>query len=82
MNFKYSSTFTTQATIEKTSLQKYESIASIDDLQDLRRLAPDNLEVKDNPDLLYTVFNAAVVNLVNANGDGMTTETAKLFAKA
>ncbi len=81
MNFKYSSIFTSQAKVERTSLQKFQSTASMDELKDLRTLAPDDLEVKDNPDLLYVVFNSAVVNLVNANGDGILTDTAKSVSK-
>jgi len=51
------------------------------DLSDLRPLLPDDGEISDNPDLLYAAFNVAAVNLINARGHGITTETALKVAK-
>jgi len=43
---------------------------------------PESEIIKNNPDLLYTCFNAAVVNSINLNGDGITTEGAKILVQS
>jgi hypothetical protein len=52
------------------------STASIDNL---RPLLPDGVDFDANADVLGTVFNAAVVNMFNRNGDGINTETARIY---
>ncbi len=72
-------TFYSQAHIAKKSesLTTYTSKAAQEDvLKDIRNLLPAEEEIKANPDLLFFAANAAVANLVNLNGAGMTTETA------
>lgn len=78
-DFLYRSTFETKAFMSK--IGKMESKASIEELESLKSLLPNQEEIKDNPDLLYTVFNCAVVNLVNQNGDAIDTATALNIAK-
>ena len=78
-DFLYTSEFTAVASIGKpTGLT---SKASIDELEDLKKLITNKEEIGEDPDLLYTVFNCAVVNLVNKNGDAIDTETALKVAK-
>lgn len=45
-------------------------------LDSLKQLLPANLNIKDNPDLLFNSFNAAVINRINLNDDGIQTATA------
>lgn len=75
--FKYTSKFEIKANLKRDDFEtgQFESKASMK-LDGLKSLFPDESEIKANPDLMYTVFNAAVVNLVNDNGDGMMTDTA------
>ena len=82
MEFKYKARFTATATISDTVKGKIETIskASLSSLEDLKKLLPDNEEMKSNPDLLYAVFNICVANLANANGDCVDTETALAMA--
>ncbi len=61
--------------------QKFTSVASIENLKNLKSLLPSSAEMVENDDLLYTVFNIAVTNLINLNGDGITNETAVQMAK-
>jgi len=56
------------------SIDKYLSKASLEDLKKLDINSIVNLE--DNVDLIGTVFNAAVINRLNKNDDGISTETA------
>lgn len=78
MEYKYTAQFNVTANFTKNDFAKgsFVSKASMG-LDELRSLLPDQEEIKNNPDLLYTCFNAAVVNLINLNGDGITTEGAK-----
>lgn len=77
MEYKYIAKFESKAFFSKKPVSEIlESKASMG-LDDLRSLLPDSKEISNNPDLLYTCFNAAVANLVNLNGDGITTEGAK-----
>lgn len=83
-DFKYKTKFTTTANLEKFAKKEvFKKIkASLnDDLSDLKSLFPSDEEMVKNPDLLYTAFNFAVVNLVNANDDGITTEAALKVAQ-
>lgn len=77
MEYKYIAKFESKAFFsKKPAPESFESKASMG-LDELRSLLPDSQEISSNPDLLYTCFNAAVANLVNLNGDGITTEGAK-----
>lgn len=76
MEFKYTSRFESRALFSKKPIGSFESKASMG-LDELKALLPSDKEIADNPDLLYTCFNAAVANLVNLNGDGITTAGAK-----
>jgi hypothetical protein len=78
MEYKYISRFEVKADFKRSNFSKggFLSEASMG-LDDLKSLLPASEEIKNNPDLLYTCFNAAVVNLINLNGDGITTEGAK-----
>lgn len=77
---KYTAKFESQAFFCKKDFNKsgFVSKASMG-LDGLASLLPDPKEIVDNPDLLYTCFNAAVVNLVNLNGDAINTEGAKVL---
>jgi hypothetical protein len=81
-DFKYFATFEATASFDrskwKTAKAQKEAFAS---LNDLRSLLPTDEVIKENPDLLYVSFNAAVINLINANDHGMSTETALAVAK-
>lgn len=81
-DFKYHATFEAVATFNhKKWLEAKASGGSVADLSDLRSLLPSDEEIADNPDLLYVSFNAAVANLVNANGHGIGTDTALAVSK-
>lgn len=83
MEFKYISRFEVKADFKRNFLKNgsFVSNASME-LEDLKSLLPDSEEIKNNPDLLYTCFNAAVINLINLNGDGITTEGAKILVES
>lgn len=80
--FQYKTRFDCLANFRKDSFvsDSFVSKASIE-LEDLKKLLPAQEEINDNPDLLYTCFNAAVVNLINANDDGIGTDTGLAIAK-
>lgn len=78
MEFKYISRFEVKANFSKNDFVKGSFVSKANmGLDELKSLLPEEDEIKNNPDLLYTCFNAAVVNLINLNGDGITTEGAK-----
>jgi hypothetical protein len=83
MEYKYISRFEVKADFRKKDLLNgaYVSEASMG-LDDLKSLLPESEIIKNNPDLLYTCFNAAVVNSINLNGDGITTEGAKILVQS
>jgi hypothetical protein len=83
MEYKYISRFEVNADFRKKDLLNgaYVSEASMA-LDDLKSLLPESEIIKNNPDLLYTCFNAAVVNSINLNGDGITTEGAKILVQS
>ena len=72
-NYKYSTTFDFE-------VQACREIAGIDistaNIENLRGLIPQSVDLDKNIDLMGVAFNAAVVNEFNKNGDGMTTKTA------
>ena len=76
MKYKYTTTF--QADIQLNQLNDFfVSKASLDELSSL---IPDNIDFDKNVDLLGVSFNAAVVNMFNKNGDGISTDTAIAYA--
>jgi len=83
MEYKYISRFEVKADFRKKDLlnEAYVSEANMG-LDDLKSLLPESEIIKNNPDLLYTCFNAAVVNSINLNGDGITTEGAKILVQS
>jgi hypothetical protein len=83
MEYKYISRFEVKADFRKKDLLNgaYVSEANMG-LDDLKSLLPESEIIKNNPDLLYTCFNAAVVNSINLNGDGITTEGAKILVQS
>jgi hypothetical protein len=83
-DFKYSAVFTSKASVNLGNWKKAQAnkqmLASAS-LEDLRPLLPSDDVINDDSDLLYTAFNAAVVNLINANDHGIGTETALAVSK-
>lgn len=85
MEFKYISRFEVKADFKRNFLKNggfISNATSCMELEDLKSLLPNSEEIKNNPDLLYTCFNAAVINLINLNGDGITTEGAKILVES
>lgn len=74
--FKHRIKFHSTCSVKLIPQSNLKSIASLDELRELESLITNKQEVLDNPDLLYIVFNAAVVNLVNLNGDAIATDVA------
>lgn len=74
--YKYTATF--DASIASCKPVDFNSLstASIDNL---RPLLPKGIDFDANADVLGTVFNAAVVNMFNRNGEGINTETARIY---
>lgn len=75
MNYKYSTVFSNPIlkSEEIESRFKLESSASLDNLKDL---IPEEIDFDKNIDLLGVAFNAALINVFNRNGDGISSETA------
>jgi hypothetical protein len=72
--FKYKSTFEFPVRVVYAREQgNFMSLASLDEI---KALAPSDADIKGNFDLLYNVFNAAVINRINKNHDGMDAATA------
>lgn len=83
MEFKYISRFEVKADFKRNFLKDGSLVSNANmELEDLKSLLPDSEEIKNNPDLLYTCFNAAVINLINLNGDGITTKGAKILVES
>lgn len=80
MNFKYKTTFSDNLKIDQliSIANSYQSQASLDNLQDL---IPGDIDFEKNIDILGVAFNAAVVNSINKNDDGIDTVTAKKIKK-
>lgn len=74
--FKYKSVF--ESCVIRASLNVEEtsflSEASIEDLKNIG--IPESINLKANPDLLFTVYNGAVINRANRNGDCIDKSTA------
>lgn len=72
--FLHTSTFTSVARVAAISDEdRFVAKAS---LAPLRGLLPPDVDPAQDPDLLYISSNGAVGGLINANGDGITAETA------
>lgn len=80
-NFKYKTTFTSKANLRNYSDFEEKGMVTLASLDDLKSLMPAEEVRLENPDLLYSSFNAAVVNLINGNDDGITTETGLRVAR-
>jgi len=83
-DFKYTRRFESKARFDLGTWREASASKSIiakASLEDLRSLLPANEVIEDDNDLLYTAFNAAVVNLINANDHGIGTETALAVSK-
>lgn len=81
--FKHTALFSCPARLSLGSISQanQEKLLATASLDELRSLLPDEEEIAENPDLLYTSFNAAVINLINANDHGMAAETALAVCK-
>ena len=73
MNHKYTTTFDFE-------IKACQEIAGLDisqaNIENLRGLIPNSVNLEKNIDLMGVAFNAAVVNEFNKNGDGINTKTA------
>lgn len=77
--FKYHQTFATKH-IKLVYPEEKNVALALASLESLKTLLPPGLDIAKNPDLLFNSFNAAVVNRVNLNDDGIQTVTAlKLY---
>lgn len=74
-SFKYTSSFSSKITPLSNPLGIDEIIAS-ESLKPLRGIAPPDIDLEKNIDLIGLAFNAAVANRFNKNDDGIDTETA------
>jgi pantoate kinase len=73
--FKYRQTFATNQ-IRLIYPEERSKALALASLESLKELLPVGLNIGENPDLLFNSFNAAIVNLVNLNDDGIQTDTA------
>ena len=64
-----------------TERETFASVCKASDLSGLKSLFPTAEEAKKNPDFLYVVFDLAVINQINANGDGVLAKDAVEMAK-
>ena len=69
--------YTTTFDFEVSACQEIGGInISNANIENLRSLIPNSVDLEKNIDLMGVAFNAAVVNEFNRNGDGMSTKTA------
>lgn len=69
--------YTTTFDFEVTACQEIGGVdISKANIENLRDLIPNSVNLEKNIDLMGVAFNAAVVNEFNKNGDGMSTKTA------
>ena len=74
-NFPHRSIFTNEIRATRTmEVEQYRSFASLNGLAKLE--IPQSLDLAKNPDLLLAVYNGAVINRLNRNDDGISTQTA------
>ena len=73
-NYKYTTTFEFQV---KASDDLQNAVLAKANLENLKPLIPNEVDLEKNIDLMGVAFNAAVVNEFNKNGDGISTKTAR-----
>ena len=71
--FKYTTSFSSELTIQEVSESL---ISSASNLEGLKDLIPKDIDFEKNLDILGVAFNAAVANMFNKNGDGIDGQTA------
>ena len=71
--FKYTTSFSESIAVSKIKEEELSSFASLDPL---KGVMPKDVDLEKNIDLLGVVFNAAVANKFNKNGDGVDSKTA------
>lgn len=71
--FKYTTSFAENISVSKIKKEELKSFASLDSL---KGIMPDGVDLEKNIDLVGVVFNAAVANMFNKNGDGIDASTA------
>ena len=71
--FKYITNFTESIAVSQIKQEELSSFASLDPLKDIM---PKDIDLEKNIDLVGVVFNAAVANKFNKNGDGIDSKTA------
>jgi hypothetical protein len=74
MNYKYKTHFDFQ--VEACNQNEDKFVLSEANIENLKPLIPESVDLKKNIDLFGVAFNAAVVNEFNKNGDGISTATA------
>ena len=74
-DFKYTSSFSSNIT-PLSSPAGIEEIIASESLKPLKGIAPPDIDLEKNIDLIGLAFNAAVANRFNKNDDGIDTETA------
>lgn len=74
MNYKYKTNFDFEVQACNQNEDKF--VLSEANIENLKPLVPESVNLKKNIDLFGVVFNAAVVNEFNKNGDGISTATA------
>jgi hypothetical protein len=72
--FRYTTRF--EAPIKTVYASKQGSFTALASLEEIKALAPAEMNIKENYDLLYTVFNSAVINRINKNHDGIKADVA------
>ena len=73
--FKYKTSFS-DVIIASDNINSSNLNISKASLDSLRKIIPSDVDLDKNVDLLAVAFNAAVVNMFNRNGDGISSESA------
>jgi len=73
--FKYTTAFSSNISCIDPG-KDFEKVIANDSLESLRELAPKDIDLEKNLDLLGVAFNAAVANRFNKNDDGVDAQTA------
>ena len=75
MNYKYKTQFSNPI-IKSENVNFNFNLESSASLNNLKDLIPEDIDFDKNIDLLGVAFNAALINVFNRNGDGISSETA------
>ena len=75
MNYKYKTQFSNPI-IKSENVNFNFNLESSASLNNLKDLIPEDINFDKNIDLLGVAFNAALINVFNRNGDGISSETA------